>query len=198
MFSQSNNIKKLRELVEQLCIRDTDVFNRLEILKLTLGYTTDGYWDWTINNSLKVYENFVDNIDEEDDGPTNLNESVTKIKPPLSTKPKSENLFDFDLFFDSFTASPGLMRQLGFEDDELNTELQGCKGLANEDDLIELNTEINKHFESKGEYKFKSITRYRHKHGHTVRILSRGSVIEWDADENPVRMVGTHIDITNL
>lgn len=198
MFSESDNIKKLRKLVEQLCIRDTEAFNRLEILKLTLGYSTDGYWDWTINNDVNVYENFVDNIDEGDDGPINLNESTAKVKTSVSKKVKNKNLFNFDLFFYSFTASPGLMRQLGFEGDELNKELQDCKELANEDDLIGLNTEINKHFESKGEYMFKSITRYRHKDGHTVKILSRGSVIEWDANKNPVRMVGTHIDITNL
>lgn len=194
MFSQSNNIKKLRKLVDQLCIRDTEAFNRLEILKLTLGYSTDGYWDWTIeNNGVKAYKNFVTNNNKS----YTLNESINKVTPSQITKTKT--LFDFDSFFDSFTSSPGLMKQLGFGNDcELDNNLQDCKELANENDLLELNIEINKHFESKGEYRFNSITRYKHKDGHTVKILSRGSVIEWDTEKNPVRMVGTHIDITNL
>ncbi len=40
--------------------------------------------------------------------------------------------------------------------------------------------------------------RERHRDGHYVWILSRGKPIEWDADGNPVRTVGTDTDITRL
>jgi PAS domain S-box-containing protein len=36
----------------------------------------------------------------------------------------------------------------------------------------------------------------RHKHGHWVWVLDRGAVMEWDEDGKPLRMFGTHIDIT--
>lgn len=38
--------------------------------------------------------------------------------------------------------------------------------------------------------------RMRHKDGHWVWILDRGRTVDWDADGNPTRLVGTHIDIT--
>ena len=187
MFNGSSNIKKIRELVDQLCIRDSEAFKRLEILKLTLGYTTDGYWDWNIN---EIKNNTINNK------LISINESIDNFK--FSNINKNHNSFDFNLFFDSFISSPELIKHLGFDNDELSYDFKHYKELVYKDDLNELNSEISKHFESKGEYKFKSITRYKHKDGHTVKILSRGSVIEWDVNKNPVRMVGTHIDITNL
>ena len=187
MFNSSSNIKKIRELVDQLCIRDTEAFKRLEILKLTIGYSTDGYWDWNIND--KKNETIVNRL-------VNINESIDNFKS--YSVDKDSDKFNFDLFFESFISSPELIKHLGFDEDELNSSFKHYRDLVYEDDLNELNSEISKHFDSKGEYKFKSITRYKHKDGHTVKILSRGSVIEWDANKNPIRMVGTHIDITNL
>ena len=36
----------------------------------------------------------------------------------------------------------------------------------------------------------------RHKDGHWVWVLDRGKVREWDDEGRPVRMIGTHLDIT--
>lgn len=38
--------------------------------------------------------------------------------------------------------------------------------------------------------------RMKHKSGHWIWVLDRGKIIEWDKDQKPLRMVGTHIDIT--
>lgn len=38
--------------------------------------------------------------------------------------------------------------------------------------------------------------RMRHRDGHWVWLLDRGKIVEWDAAEAPVRMVGTHQDIS--
>ena len=187
MFNSSSNIKKIRELVDQLCIRDTEAFKRLEILKLTLGYSTDGYWDWNVSELKNEIVNH---------GLININESIDRFNTFKINK--GNNKFNFDLFFESFISSPELIKHLGFNDNELNSDYQHYKDLIYENDLIGLSKEISKHFESGGEYKFKCITRYKHKDGHVVKILSRGSVIEWDSSDSPIRMVGTHIDVTNL
>jgi signal transduction histidine kinase/CheY-like chemotaxis protein len=39
-------------------------------------------------------------------------------------------------------------------------------------------------------------TRMKHKQGHWVWVLDRGMLVERDEDNNPVRMIGSHIDIT--
>jgi signal transduction histidine kinase len=38
--------------------------------------------------------------------------------------------------------------------------------------------------------------RMLHKDGHWVWVLDRGMVTEWDKDKNPLRMTGTHLDIS--
>ena len=38
--------------------------------------------------------------------------------------------------------------------------------------------------------------RMQHKAGHWVWILSRGKITEWDSEGKPLRMTGTHLDIT--
>jgi len=149
LFSSSENIKKLRELVEELPIRDFETFEMVEILKLTLEHTTDGYWDW---NMVSNYEYL----------------------------------------------SPGFKKQLGYNDDEMENHPSSWQKLIFKEDLEKMEDELNKHIESKGKEQFKVIARFTHKSGDVVEILCRGSVIRWDDKGNPVRMIGTHIDITNL
>lgn len=149
MFSKSKNIEKIRSLVEELSIRDAEVFQMKEILEQILETSTDGYWDWHIQ---KDYEYM----------------------------------------------SPRFKKQLGYEEDEMENHPSAWQALINDDDLEKMIIEVNKHFESKGEYPFKVICRYTHKDGHEVTVLCRGTVIEWDKNNKPKRMVGTHIDITNL
>ncbi len=38
--------------------------------------------------------------------------------------------------------------------------------------------------------------RMKHKNGNWVWVLDRGKTFEWDEDGKPVRMAGTHLDIT--
>ncbi len=38
----------------------------------------------------------------------------------------------------------------------------------------------------------------RHQNGSWVWILSQGKVIEWDADQRPLKVSGTHTDITQI
>lgn len=67
--------------------------------------------------------------------------------------------------------------------------------LTHPDDLERSMDLLNKHF--RGElpvYEFE--TRMRHKSGHWVWVLDRGSVMSWNADGQPLMMYGTHQDIT--
>ncbi|MGE5489691.1 MAG: sensor histidine kinase, partial [Actinomycetota bacterium] len=44
--------------------------------------------------------------------------------------------------------------------------------------------------------RYEAVYRMRHKSGHWVWILARGKAYEWDADGHPLRMAGTHTDVT--
>lgn len=94
--------------------------------------------------------------------------------------------------------SPGFKKQLGYTDEELKNVPESWMNIIHPDDLIVALELFKDHVKSRGAIEYKMVARYTHKKGHEIKILCRGSVIEWDEDNNPIRMVGTHIDITNL
>lgn len=94
--------------------------------------------------------------------------------------------------------SPKFKKQLGYEEDELPNVPSSWMNLCNEEDLAKTAQKLDEHFNSLGEEEFITECRYTHKDGHTIWILCRGFVTEWDESNAPKRMVGTHTDITNL
>ncbi len=67
--------------------------------------------------------------------------------------------------------------------------------LVQPDDLKKFEEEVDRYFN--GEVSsYECEVRMKHKEGHWVWILDRGSIVEWDDAGKPQRMVGTHIDIT--
>jgi len=67
--------------------------------------------------------------------------------------------------------------------------------LCNEEDLEHSNELLQKNFSGELSY-YECEARMKHKDGHWVWVLDRGKVVEWDKQGNPVRMSGTHQDIT--
>lgn len=145
----SDNIKKLKELTQKLSEKDRELELQKKVLEMILESSTDGYWDWKIDE-------------------------------------------DYEYMSKTFK------NQLGYEENELENHPTAWQKLIYPDDLKKMMTEVEKHFESKGDYPFEVESRYKHKDGHTVFILCRGKVIEWSENGKPKRMVGTHIDITKL
>jgi len=94
--------------------------------------------------------------------------------------------------------SIGFKSQLGYSDDEMENHPSSWQKLIYEEDLDIMFSEVEKHFNSNGEYPFKVISRYKHKDGHEVKVLCKGKVVQWSKDGKPIRMVGTHIDITDI
>jgi PAS domain S-box-containing protein len=51
----------------------------------------------------------------------------------------------------------------------------------------------------KGEHEFYECQlRFKHKQGHWIWVLARGRVVEWEDGRIPVRMLGTHSEITDI
>jgi two-component system CheB/CheR fusion protein len=66
---------------------------------------------------------------------------------------------------------------------------------AHPEDLEWSNTLLNAHFSGHASF-YDCQARMRHKDGHWVWVHDRGKVFEWDEDGKPLRMCGSHIDIT--
>jgi len=74
--------------------------------------------------------------------------------------------------------------------------IQTWLSLAHPDDLGVSEAALNAHFSGQKAY-YEIEIRMRHKEGHSIWVLDRGLVIEWDDDGKPLRMVGTHQDISH-
>lgn len=148
LYTKSENIKKLREIVESMTVKDSSIKGVDSAFSEFRKYCKDGYWDWHIGDNQKFL-------------------------------------------------SPTLKSQIGYEDDEIDNVLSSIQHLIYEKDLPLLFDELEKHFKSKGEYPFSVVLRYNHKSGNVVKILCRGQVIEWNGNK-PLRMVGSHVDVTNI
>lgn len=149
MKNSKENINKLKLLVEELTIRDNNVFERKELLELLMEITSDGYWDW----NLKTNEVFL---------------------------------------------NPNYKKQLGYKPEELKNEKETWEKLMLDEDLKIMGDKMKAHIESNGNTPFKMVARYTHKNGQIVKILCRGKVVEWDENNEPIRMVGTHVDLTDI
>jgi PAS domain S-box-containing protein len=67
--------------------------------------------------------------------------------------------------------------------------------LAHPDDLIKLNELAQLHFEGKTSY-YSFDFRIKHKNGSWIWVYDQGKVVEWTPDGKPLKMFGTHTDIT--
>ena len=86
---------------------------------------------------------------------------------------------------------------LGFEDMPPSNQIEESYGRVHPDDLDYVKAQIQAHFEQKTPiYEVKH--RLRHKDGRYVWVLSRGKVINRDANGCPLRMAGTTTDISAL
>lgn len=85
---------------------------------------------------------------------------------------------------------------IGYKLEELQpTNFNTWGGLVHPDDLDFCQTNLTEHFEGRSGHYICEF-RMRHKDGHWVWVQARGKVVEWALDGKPLRMAGTHIDIT--
>lgn len=92
--------------------------------------------------------------------------------------------------------SAGFKHMFGYDDDELPNSPETWQQLIVPDDLPIVLDCSERHIQSHGVEPYYYEVRYRHKNGSTVWVMCSGQVVEWDADGNPLRMIGCHIDIT--
>ena len=83
----------------------------------------------------------------------------------------------------------------GFKSNEIESTVASWKNNLHPDDKERVIAALEDHLAGKTPY-FHMIYRMKHKEGRDVWVSDRGRVIEFDKSNNPLRMTGTHIDIT--
>ena len=66
---------------------------------------------------------------------------------------------------------------------------------VNAEDLLRSNEALQQCFNRQTDI-YECEVRMRHRNGNWIWVLARGRVVEWGADGKPVRMLGTHRDVT--
>ncbi|MBE7636865.1 PAS domain-containing protein [Sneathiella sp. P13V-1] len=85
---------------------------------------------------------------------------------------------------------------IGYSLSELEpTTIETWQTHAHPDDLVLSDSLLTRHFNKESEY-YELECRMKHKDGHWVWIYDRGRVVEWTDTGRPLRMSGTHADIT--
>ena len=86
-------------------------------------------------------------------------------------------------------------QMLGYAPGEIDPSGTMWQEMLHPDDLTAASDALGQHIRGETSF-FESEHRLRHKLGHWVWILARGRVVERDEAGMPMRMVGTHMDIT--
>ncbi|MBZ0268854.1 PAS domain-containing protein, partial [bacterium] len=87
------------------------------------------------------------------------------------------------------------MESLGYRKDELDDTVRAWTSRVHPDDLPVAREMLQAHLDGSAP-EYRVVRRLKHRDGHWVYILTQGNVVEWDAAGRPLRMSGTHTDIT--
>lgn len=110
----------------------------------------------------------------------------------------SDGVWDWNLNRDYEYMSPRFWEIFGYEPHEKEHHPSAWQNIIFAEDKEKALKIFKEHVESKGKVPYKMIVRYKHKNGHTVKVICRGEVIEWNEDGSPARMIGIHTDVTNM
>ena len=104
-------------------------------------------------------------------------------------------LWDLHVPSGAFTINEREHAMLGYTAQDARPEVLAWHTLVHPDDWPELNAAMAPHLRGETAY-WECEHRMRHKDGQTIWVLDRAVVVERDATGAPLRMVGTHMDIT--
>ena len=106
--------------------------------------------------------------------------------------------WDWNLTDDTEYLSPAFKEMFGYTDDELENSPETWKKLIFPEDLPGVEKNYKEHIQSGGKIPYYNEIRYRHKNGSTVWVICAGRVVSWNDDGDAVRLVGCHINVTEL
>jgi len=120
---------------------------------------------------------------------------VSELKWQFAIEGAGDGLWDWDTKKEIVFLSPRWKTMLGFSESDFEDKLINWEKLIHPDDYIRSLRELELHFKGKTEI-YNNEYRLKCTDGTYKWILARGKVIERDAQNKPLRFIGTHTDIT--
>ncbi|MEI8306750.1 MAG: PAS domain S-box protein [Chloroflexales bacterium] len=133
-------------------------------------------------------------ITERKQADAQLRESQLRLE--LTLKGANMGLWDFYVQTGATVFNDRWAEIVGYTLAELEPiSIQTWEDLCHPDDLQRSNALLEQHFRREIDF-YECEARMKHKNGEWVWVIDHGKVVEWDASDRPVRMAGTHLDIT--
>jgi len=113
----------------------------------------------------------------------------------LALESTGDGLWDLQVQTGEEYLSPNLLRMYGYEENELRPSMHDRDNNTHPDDIAQMQRDRQAHLDGLTPT-YSNEHRVRCKDGSWKWVLSRGMVISRDANGKPLRMIGTHTDIT--
>jgi PAS domain S-box-containing protein len=118
-----------------------------------------------------------------------------KVRLELAVRGGGLGAWDWNVNSGAVSYSEGCASLLGYKVNEIEPTVRSWDRLVHPGDLAAMTEAMKAHLDGKTP-SYESEHRRRHASGEWIWILDRGQVVEWDAAGRPLRMCGTHLDIT--
>ncbi len=119
----------------------------------------------------------------------------SEMRLNLAIENTEQGLWDWNVQTDGMFFNDIWYTMLGYEPNELKACVNTWTSLLHPDDLTPAMDLLEQHFSQKTDI-YTITVRAKHKQGHWLWIADKGKVVEWSADKRPLRMIGTHLNIT--
>ena len=104
--------------------------------------------------------------------------------------------WDWNMVTNEEYLSPRFKEMFGYAEHEMENNPEAWQKIAFQEDLPDMFQKFEAHIKSRGQSPFKSVVRYHHKNGNTIWVRCNGKVVEWSENNEPLRAIGCHVDIT--
>lgn len=109
-----------------------------------------------------------------------------------------DGFWDWDIKNDYQYMSPSFWKMFGYDPKEKRHHPNEWKKIISTEGLKTTLENYKMHVETKGEHPYHQEVSYTHKDGHIVWVICKGKVTDWSKEGKPLRMIGTHTDITEI
>ena len=120
----------------------------------------------------------------------------SRLRTEMALKGANAAMWDWNVLTGETIFNERWAEIIGYTLKELEpVNIKTWADLCHPDDFKVSENLLNRHFSGETEH-YQCEARMKHKNGSWVWVLDSGKVMEWEEAGKPVRMVGTHLDIT--
>lgn len=144
------------------------------------------------NNGFIFYGRVNDNTESRNQA---LKLKVSEERYQFALQASSEGIWDLDVKSKTVFFSSQSMKMLDFEEKDAILTIDKWDNRIHPEDTEKYNHDIQLHFENKTPF-YKNLQRVLTEKNQYKWILSRGKIIQRDENGDPMRVIGTHTDIS--